>query len=341
MKYQRSASRGGFNPVRISRENVAKILQQGQRDAQLLKDVAESDLREGKRQIDGTNAAFNFEQEQDEKNIKIAQENATQQIRAAQDEAAVYAREAQNPSSLESAFKSLSELSSTAATFYQEYKTKQDEIIKQNDINKYFSDPEYKAKVDAAAQSMSARNSATTVEALSEINAADAVVTDKVPVAEIAGQVVKLSPGQQEAYIRGQAAQYPGYISRWFSDVNNSMVIGGQEYSALEISQDPNLYAQAIPQLRFGFLEQAGISNMSIEAQSNGLNGMVQVEGQLLAINGEEFVDRQKRTAEEFANKTFAEADTDYNLDEVRAAAQVRQIWLQLLYSKDQNFGKR
>ena len=67
---------------------------------------------------------------------------------------------------------------------------------------------------------------------------------------------------------------------------------------------------------------------MSIEAMSNGLNGMVQVEGQLLAINGEEFVDRQKRTAEEFANKTFAEADTDYNLDGVRAAAQVRQIWL-------------
>ena len=95
MKYQ-NLHREKFNPVRVSRENVAKILQQGQRDAQLLKDVADSDLRESKRQIDGTNAAFNFEQEQNEKNIKIAQENATQQIRAAQNEADVYAREAQN-----------------------------------------------------------------------------------------------------------------------------------------------------------------------------------------------------------------------------------------------------
>ena len=34
---------------------------------------------------------------------------------------------------------------------------------------------------------------------------------------------------------------------------------------------------------------------MSIEVLSNGLNGMIQVEGQLLAINGDEFVDRQRR----------------------------------------------
>ena len=95
---------------------------------------------------------------------------------------------------------------------------------------------------------MSARNSATTVEALSEINAADAVVTDKVPVAEIAGQVVKLTPWTTRGLHWGRAAEYPGYISRFF--VNNSMEIGGQEYSALEISQNPNLYAQAIPQLR-------------------------------------------------------------------------------------------
>ena len=45
-QYKRSASRGGFSPVQVSRANVQQILRQGERDSKLLKELAKSDLAE-------------------------------------------------------------------------------------------------------------------------------------------------------------------------------------------------------------------------------------------------------------------------------------------------------
>ena len=80
-KFKRYASATGFRAVSVSRENVSKILQQGARDAKLLKEYAESDLNESDRQNKGRNAAFDFQQEQEQRNFEIADRNAQNAIR--------------------------------------------------------------------------------------------------------------------------------------------------------------------------------------------------------------------------------------------------------------------
>ena len=187
-QYKRSASRGGFSPVQVSRAEVQQILRQGERDSKLLRDLAKSDLAEKKRQNDGANAAFNFETEQQERNYRIVQENLSQDLAAAQDEARVAEIESQRESSAANTFKQFAALSATAGKMFQDYKEKQDEIVKENDIAKYFSDPEYKARVDAAAQKMSVENELVASDALAQRNAADIASDDKVPVAQMSQQ---------------------------------------------------------------------------------------------------------------------------------------------------------
>lgn len=337
-KFQKYASGGGFNPVRVSRENVNKILQQGARDAKLLKQFAESDLKEAKRQQDNKNAAFDFEQKQKARNEEIAQYNAQQQIAAAQNEQQVQIRESQNPGSLASVLSSVAQLSSTASQMYDTYKTEQDKITKQNDINKYFSDPEYRAKVDEAAMSMSMQNNAVATEAIFEVNVADAVSGDKLPVAQLANPIINLSPGQAEAYIQGKVMEYPGYIANFFSDPNNSLTIGGQNYDVIQISKDPDLYSRGLSELRTRFFEERGMDQLSVESMSKGLQSIMSTEGQLLAANADEYIETQRASSTQSANMLYAELDNSIDLNSLDAQAQVPQIWARLLYGNAGNF---
>ena len=258
----------------------------------------------------------------------------------AQSEAEVFAREAQRPSSLETAFKQLSSISSTAAQMYQQYETKQAEITKENDFNRYFSDPEYRDSVDRAAMGMSLQNNAASTEALSELNAADAVSTDKTPIAQMAKGIIELSPGQQEAYLVAKAREYPGYIAKWFSDPENKMEIGGQVFTSTQIAEDPDLYGRSLTQLRTQFNDSRGISSLSIEGASKGLNAMVQVEGQLLAANADDFVEKQRDLSTLSANTAFAELESNNNLTLLDAQAQIPQIWSKLLYGNGGDFSE-
>ena len=328
-QYKRSASRGGFSPVQVSRANVQEILRQGERDSKLLKELAKSDLAESKRQNDGANAAFNFETEQQERNFKIVQQNLGQDLAAAQDEARVQQIESQREGATASAFKQFAKLSATAGKMFEDYKEKQDEIIKENDIAKYFSDPEYKASVDAAAQRMSVENELVASDALAQRNAADLVSDDKVPVAQISQQITRLSPGQQEAYTRGQMNEYPAYIAQWFANAGEE----GQQ-----IKRDPTAYAQKIQELRFQFIKERGLSGMSLEALSGGLNSMIQVEGSLLSANGDEFVKGQRQLAQQNAYDTLAGLGDASSVE--AQAVQAQQIWSQLLYANNYDFTK-
>lgn len=326
-QYKRSASRGGFSPVQVSRAEVQQILRQGERDSKLLRDLAKSDLAEKKRQNDGANAAFNFETEQQERNYRIVQENLSQDLAAAQDEARVAEIESQRESSAANTFKQFAALSATAGKMFQDYKEKQDEIVKENDIAKYFSDPEYKARVDAAAQKMSVENELVASDALAQRNAADIASDDKVPVAQMSQQITQLSPGQQEAYTRSQANEYPAYIAQWFANA-------GSEGEA--IKNDPTLYAQKVTELRMQFLKERSLTGMSLEALSGSLDGMMQVEGSLLSANGDEYIRKQRQLARKNAFDTFAGLG-DASSVEV-AAVQAQQIWSQLLYANNYNF---
>ena len=158
-KYKRSASRGGFSPVQVSRADVQQILNRGNRAAQLLKEQQDSDLEERERQNQAANNAFDFERRQEERNYDIEIGNIDSSLRASQIRQRDADREFQQTinrlnqesQQQERVFSSIAKLSSTAAKMVTDYQEKQDKITKQNDIAKYFSDPEYKARVDAAA----------------------------------------------------------------------------------------------------------------------------------------------------------------------------------------------
>lgn len=326
-QYKRSASRGGFSAVQVSRANVQEILRQGERDSKLLKELAKSDLAESKRQNEGMNAAFNFEQEQDKRNYEIVQYNAGQQIEEAKDQANIAMREMESGGTFANALGQLSKLSATAGKMIQDHNEKQAEITKQNDINKYFSDPEYKAAVDAAAQGMRVQNNLVASDALAQRNAADLVSYDKVPVAQMSRRITQLSPGQQEAYTRGQMNEYPAYINQWFAS---------NPEEGRQIADDPTAYAQKLTELRFQFLQERGLNNMSIESLSSGLDGMMRVEGALLSANGDEFVNRQRQNAAVSAMNIVAELPDV--ADSASAGLQASQAWNQLLYSEQYNF---
>lgn len=327
-QYKRSASRGGFSAVQVSRANVQEILRQGERDSKLLKELAKSDLAESKRQNDGANAAFNFETQQQERNYKIVQQNLVQEQAAAQDKALIAQREMEGGGTLAKNLEQFAKLSATAGKMFEDHKKKQDEITKQNDINKYFSDPEYKAAVDAAAKGMRVENNLTASDAMAQRNAADLVSSDKVSVAQMSREITNLSPGQQEAYTRGQANEYPAYIAQWFANA-------GEEGRA--ISDDPSLYAQKIQDLRYQFLQERGLNNMSMEALSGSLDGMMRIEGALLSANGDEFVGRQRQKSLQNAYDLVAEMP---DVDNAAAGLQASQAWNQILYAKNYNFAE-
>ena len=195
-------------------------------------------MLKSKSQNDGANAAFNFETEQQERNYRIVHRNLGQDLAAAQDEARVQQIENQREGATASAFKQFAKLSATAGKMFEDYKEKQDEIIKENDIAKYFSDPEYKASVDAAAQKMSVENELVASDALAQRNAADLVSDDKVPVAQMSQQITRLSPGQQEAYTRSDA------MNTLLILLSGLLNAGSEGQAYLKI--DPTLYAQKI-----------------------------------------------------------------------------------------------
>lgn len=306
VNYQRSAQRKGFAPVQVSRQNIQNIIQQGQQQADNIRRFAESDLNERERQQKGANAAFNFEQEQEEINYRTVQENIAREERSRQSAAQ---KDLQAQQAL---FGTFAKLSATAANAYQKYKTEQDEYQKKADIAEYFSNPEYKAKVDAAFTSMNAQNQAATVEAQSQRNAADAVSSDKAPVAQVSKQIRGLSPGQTIAYVQSKSSEHAGYIAKFFADPNSNLTIGGNTYTSQQIQADPSLYSQALSQLRYQFMEERGMSGLSVEAVSPGLEVMRRNESQLIATNNAEFIDNERKDAGlqadvDFGNLTSAQ----------------------------------
>ena len=144
---------------------------------------------------------------------------------------------------------------------------------------------------------MVAQGQAQYVETLTERNAADAVSFDRLPVAQMSRAITRLSPGQQIAYTKDRAAQYPGYIAQALSDPEANIEVNGQAYKAAEISKDPGLYSQFLTETRYRFLDENGLSGLSMEAMREALDPMMQVEGQLLATNQDEFVAQQRTNA--------------------------------------------
>lgn len=299
VNYQKSAQRRGFAPVQVSRQNVQNILQQGQQQADNIRRFAESDLNERARQQKGMNAAFNFEQEQAETNYRIVQENIAREERSRQ--SAVQ----QDLQAQQALFSSFAKLSATAATAYQKYKTEQDEYQKKADIAEYFSNPEYKAKVDAAFTSMNAQNEAATVEAQGQRNAADVVSADKTPVAQVSKQIRGLSPGQTIAYVQSKSSEHAGFIAKWFADPDSNLTIGDTTYTSQQIQSDPALYSQALSQLRYQFMGERGLTGLSVEALSPGLEVMRRNESQLIYANNAEFVDNERKDAALQADVAF------------------------------------
>ena len=212
LEYQRSAARKGFQAEQVSRANVQQILNQGKQEADNLRAYADSDIRERNRQQQALQDNYEFEAKQAADNYEILQRNlATKVEETVRNGEAALKQQA-------SMFDSFASLSKTAAVGYQDYKKKQDEITKNNDINKYFYDAEYRQQVDAAMEGMTFVNSAVEVEANSERDAAEVLSQNKVPVAEFSERASKLSIGQRIAYVQGQAADYPGYVAKALSN---------------------------------------------------------------------------------------------------------------------------
>ena len=327
VQYQKSAARKGFQAEQVSRANVQQILNQGEREAQQLRTFAESDIRERKRQSDALQENYEFERRQDADNYEILQRNLQTEI-TAKTEGARIAQEQQA-----SMFNSFAKLSKTAAVGYQAYKTEQDEITKQNDINMYFADADYRAKVDAAATGMVYQNSAVETEVSAERNAAELVAGNKVPVAEFTQNVNRLSIGQRIAFVRGQANTYAGYTTKFFSDVNGDVVIDGQKYKIRDVLADQQLYNRALTTVvRPGFMQEKGLNRFSVEALSPGLATMRQVENQLVTAVGNQQIAKVK-------SDTLAQAEGLLNTlkgEELRA--QLPSIIANMNWSNDFNY---
>lgn len=290
LEYERSAARKGFQAEQVSRANVQQILNQGQQEAANLRAFADSDIRERKRQADALEENYLFESKQEADNYEILQRNLATKV----EEAVKGGQQAMQAQS--AMFNSFATLSSTAAKLYGETKTKQDEITKQNDINKYFYDVEYRKKVDAAMEGMTFENAAVQVEAASERDAAEVLSFNKVPVAEFTERANKLSIGQRIAYVKGQTADYPGYASKFFGDLDKKVEVDGKAYTVRDVLANQTLYNEVLTNIvRPGFLREKGLMGLSIEAMSPGLASMRNVESQLVTAVGNEQIAKIKQ----------------------------------------------
>ena len=193
-------------------------------------------------------------------------------------------------------FNSFATLSSTAAKAYDDYKTKQDEITKKNDIDKYFYDPEYRASVDAAMTGMTFENAAVEREAVAERDAAELVSVNKVPVAEFTERASRLSIGQRIAYVKGQTSDYAGYVAKFFGDLDRKVEVDGKAYTVRDVIANQSLYNEVLTStVRPAFLQEKGLMGLSIEAMSPGLNSMRQTESQLVTAVGNEQIAKIKQ----------------------------------------------
>lgn len=290
LEYQRSAARKGFQAEQVSRANVQQILNQGQQEAANLRAFAESDIRERKRQSQAMQENYEFEARQEAQNYEILQRNLATKIEQTV-KGGQQALEAQN-----AMFNSFATLSSTAAKAYDAYKTKQDEITKKNDIDKYFYDSEYRASVDAAMTGMTFENAAIEREAVAERDAAELVSFNKVPVAEFTERASKLSIGQRIAYVKGQTSDYAGYVSKFFGDLDRKVEVDGKAYTVRDVIANQSLYNEVLTStVRPAFLQEKGLMGLSIEAMSPGLDGMRQIESQLVTDVGNQQIAKTKQ----------------------------------------------
>ena len=290
LEYQRSAARKGFQAEQVSRANVQQILNQGQQEAANLRAFAESDIRERKRQSQAMQENYEFEARQEAQNYEILQRNLATKIEQTV-KGGQQALEAQN-----AMFNSFATLSSTAAKAYDAYKTKQDEITKKNDIDKYFYDSEYRASVDAAMTGMTFENAAVEREAVAERDAAELVSFNKVPVAEFTERASKLSIGQRIAYVKGQTSDYAGYVSKFFGDLDRKVEVDGKAYTVRDVIANQSLYNEVLTStVRPAFLQEKGLMGLSIEAMSPGLDGMRQIESQLVTDVGNQQIAKTKQ----------------------------------------------
>jgi len=281
LQYQKSAARRGFQAEQVSRANVQQILNQGKQQADAVRAYGESDIRERNRQSQLMEENYQFEAKQAAENYDILQRNLATKVERAVTGGEIAAKQQA------AMFDSFASLSKTAAVGYQEYTKKQDAITKQNDINKYFYDAEYRQKVDAAMEGMTIENSAVEIETNAERDAAEAVSINKVPVAEFSQRANRLSIGQRIAYVQGQAGEYPGYIAKQLANPDQKIEINGQAYQVRDILDNQELYNEYLTTtLRPKFLEEKGLMGLSLEAMSPGLQSMRTVENQLVTSVG-------------------------------------------------------